>query len=39
VYTHMAYFILEGGLGAIQTDTTGFGVGFGLEMLQSLLAS
>lgn len=29
----------KGGLGAVQTDTTGFGVGFGLEMLQSLLAS
>ena len=27
----------KGGLGAIQTDTNGFGVGFGIEMLQSLL--
>ncbi len=27
----------KGGLGAVQTDTTGFGVGFGLEMLNSLL--
>ena len=26
----------KGGLGAVQTDTTGFGVGFGLEMLNSL---
>jgi leucyl aminopeptidase len=29
----------KGGLGAVQTDTTGFGVGFGLQMLKSLLAS
>lgn len=27
----------KGGLGAVQSDTTGFGVGFGLEMLKSLL--
>lgn len=26
----------KGGLGAVQTDTTGFGVGFGLEMLKAL---
>jgi len=27
----------KGGLGAIQTDTNGFGVGFGIEVLKSLL--
>lgn len=27
----------KGGLGAVQTDTTGFGVGFGLQMLQAQL--
>lgn len=29
----------KGGLGAVQSDTTGFGVGFGLIMLQNFLAS
>jgi leucyl aminopeptidase len=28
----------KGGLGAVQSDVNGFGVGFGLEMLKSLLA-
>lgn len=27
----------KGGLGAVQTDTTGFGVGFGMQMLQAQL--
>ena len=27
----------KGGLGAVQSDVTGFGVGFGLEMIKSLL--
>ena len=29
----------KGGLGAVQSDVNGFGVGFGLEMLQRLIAS
>lgn len=29
----------KGGLGAIQSDTNGFGVGFGIEILQSFLLS
>ncbi|MBA3695213.1 MAG: leucyl aminopeptidase family protein [Methylotenera sp.] len=29
----------KGGLGAVQTDTTGFGVGFGLEMLKNMLVT
>jgi len=28
----------KGGLGAVQSDVNGFGVGFGVEMLKSLLA-
>ena len=28
----------KGGLGAIQSDTNGFGVGFGIQMLQSMLS-
>ncbi|NOT14872.1 MAG: leucyl aminopeptidase family protein [Methylotenera sp.] len=29
----------KGGLGAVSSDTTGFGVGFGLEMIQALIVA
>lgn len=39
LHTDLSSATRKGGLGAVQTDTTGFGVGFGLEMLKSLLGS
>ena len=37
LHTDLSSANRKGGLGAIQSDTTGFGVGFGLNMLKSLL--
>lgn len=36
LHTDLSSANRKGGLGAIQSDTNGFGVGFGIEMLQSL---
>jgi leucyl aminopeptidase len=36
LHTDLSSATKKGGLGAVQTDTTGFGVGFGLELLKSL---
>lgn len=36
LHTDLSAANRKGGLGAVQTDTTGFGVGFGLEMLKVL---
>ncbi|MGZ8984595.1 MAG: M17 family metallopeptidase [Methylotenera sp.] len=37
LHTDLSSANRKGGLGAVQSDTNGFGVGFGLEMLKSLL--
>lgn len=37
LHTDLSSANRKGGLGAIQSDTTGFGVGFGLNMLKTLL--
>lgn len=37
LHTDLSSANRKGGLGAVQTDTTGFGVGFGLEMLKALI--
>ncbi len=37
IHTDLSSYNRKGGLGAVQTDTNGFGVGFGLEMIQLLL--
>jgi leucyl aminopeptidase len=37
IHTDLSSATRKGGLGAVQSDTTGFGVGFGLEMIKSLL--
>ncbi len=37
LHTDLSSANRKGGLGAVQTDTNGFGVGFGLEMIKSLL--
>jgi leucyl aminopeptidase len=36
LHTDLSAANRKGGLGAVRTDTTGFGVGFGLEMLKAL---
>jgi leucyl aminopeptidase len=36
LHTDLSSATRKGGLGAVHTDTTGFGVGFGLELLKSL---
>ncbi|MSQ00128.1 MAG: leucyl aminopeptidase family protein [Methylotenera sp.] len=38
LHTDLSSANRKGGLGAVQSDTNGFGVGFGLEMIRSLLA-
>ncbi|MBC7697404.1 MAG: leucyl aminopeptidase family protein [Bacteroidia bacterium] len=38
VHTDLSSANRKGGLGAVQSDTTGFGVGFGLEFVKDLLA-
>ena len=38
LHTDLSSANRKGGLGAVQSDTNGFGVGFGLEMIKSLLA-
>ncbi len=37
LHTDLSSANCKGGLGAVQSDTNGFGVGFGIEILQSLL--
>jgi leucyl aminopeptidase len=37
LHTDLSAATRKGGLGAVQTDSTGFGVGFGLELLKSLI--
>lgn len=37
LHTDLSSYNREGGLGAVQSDTNGFGVGFGLEMIKSFL--
>ncbi|NOT64716.1 MAG: leucyl aminopeptidase family protein [Methylotenera sp.] len=37
LHTDLSSANRKGGLGAVQSDTTGFGVGFGLEIIKSLL--
>ena len=37
LHTDLSSASNKGGLGAVSSDTNGFGVGFGLEMLKSLL--
>ncbi|MBC7786184.1 MAG: leucyl aminopeptidase family protein [Methylophilaceae bacterium] len=37
LHTDLSSYSHKGGLGAVQTDTNGFGVGFGLEMIKLLL--
>jgi leucyl aminopeptidase len=37
LHTDLSAATRKGGLGAVQTDTTGFGVGYGLELLKSLI--
>ena len=36
LHTDLSSATRKGGLGAVQTDTTGFGVGFGLELIKAL---
>ncbi len=38
LHTDLSSYNRKGGLGAVATDTNGFGVGFGLEMIQKLIA-
>ncbi len=38
VHTDLSSANRKGGLGAVQSDTTGFGVGFGLEFVKALIA-
>ncbi len=38
VHTDLSSANRKGGLGAVQSDTTGFGVGFGLQFVKSLIA-
>ncbi len=37
LHTDLSSANRKGGLGAVQTDTSGFGVGFGLEMIKNLI--
>lgn len=37
LHTDLSSYNRKGGLGAVATDTNGFGVGFGLELIQQLL--
>lgn len=37
LHTDLASYSRKGGLGAVQSDTTGFGVGFGLAFLQAFI--
>ena len=39
LHTDLSSASRKGGLGAIQSDTTGFGVGFGIELIKSLISS
>lgn len=39
VHTDLSSANRKGGLGAVASDTTGFGVGFGLEVIQAVIAS
>lgn len=38
IHTDLSSANCKGGLGAVQSDTTGFGVGFGLEFVKHLIA-
>jgi leucyl aminopeptidase len=38
IHTDLSSANRKGGLGAIQSDTNGFGVGYGIQMLQNLLS-
>jgi leucyl aminopeptidase len=38
IHTDLSSANCKGGLGAVQSDTTGFGVGFGLEFVKRLIA-
>ena len=38
LHTDLSSYNRKGGLGAVVTDTNGFGVGFGLEMIQKIMA-
>ncbi len=38
VHTDLSSYNRKGGLGAVQSDTNGFGVGFGLQMIKAVLA-
>ena len=37
LHTDLSSYNRKGGLGAVQSDTNGFGVGFGLEMIKAIL--
>ena len=37
LHTDLSSYARKGGLGAVQSDTNGFGVGFGLALIQSIL--
>lgn len=37
LHTDLASYFRKGGLGAVQSDTTGFGVGFGLAFLKAFI--
>lgn len=37
LHTDLSSYARKGGLGAVQSDTNGFGVGFGLALIQSLM--
>ena len=37
LHTDLSSYNRKGGLGAVQSDTNGFGVGFGLALIKSFL--